>query len=102
MRKPYFGKVELYKAVEAQLTLAGVSLPKKVVRSAIDATITCMVNGLFDVGCLTIDKLGAFTIQNREEESREHSSDLAIKSKVSYRQTKFIRELLKHGNTLQP
>lgn len=95
-----FGKSELVEAIQAAASLKEFELSKQDCRTLLNLVLDCMANGLFEHGNLVLDKLGSFNIQPRSEEIIEHSSDLAIKTRVAYKQTKHIRDMLKYGNTL--
>lgn len=91
-----YGKTQLYEAVRLSLNnLHGFDLSVRQVRTITDEVLSCAVHGLFEYENLVIEKLGSFSVLDRDEPFEERPYDLSLPRRVAYRPTKFIREMLK-------
>lgn len=98
VQQPRYGKVQLYKAVQAALNdIHGFDLSIRQIRTITDEVLSCAVHGLFEYDNLVLDKLGSFSIQDRHTLVDERPYDSSLPRKVVYRPTLFIREMLRGG-----
>jgi DNA-binding protein HU-beta len=77
-------------------------VPKISARTAVDATIAQIVNGLVDRGAVVVAGLGTFSVKNYAATTGRHPRtgepiEIAARRKVKFKMAKALRDALNQG-----